>query len=348
MENDLATVTTLQRKTGEAYLIRYTHPKTNKFIRKIIWCTKEEAEKWAKKIENDIALGIFTVEEDRIKAQTVTWVQLKDKYLKYSSINNSKKTTERATFVFKAFEGFIDHTLPLSKITRELIEEYRNSRLGGGKSNATVFIELKELKTTFNQGIRWEMVKTNPVVGVRYPRLDMIKVRFLKISEVKQLFKVLEDSGNRNFKQLVIAYLNTGARRNELISPQFTWDNVDFIERTISLRGKNDKLRHIPMNDTLYDILDDLKKRKHIPFEYKPDYVTHKLKEYYVKAGIVNANVHSLRKTFGSVLLQNNLADLYTVSKLLGHSSVKTTERYYVDLLDENYRKPVQQLSNIY
>ena len=102
------------------------------------------------------------------------------------------------------------------------------------------------------------------------------------------------------------------------------------------------------MKDTLYDILDDLKKRKHIPFEYKPDYVTHKLKEYYVKAGIVNANVHSLRKTFGSVLLQNNLADLYTVSKLLGHSSVKTTERYYVDLLDENYRKPVQQLSNIY
>ena len=83
-------------------------------------------------------------------------------------------------------------------------------------------------------------------------------------------------------------------------------------------------------------------------FEYKPDYVTHKLKEYYVKAGIVNANAHSLRKTFGSVLLQNNLADLYTVSKLLGHSSVKTTERYYVDLLDENYRKPVQQLSNIY
>ena len=151
------------------------------------------------------------------------------------------KTTERATFVFKAFEGFIDHTLPLSKITRELIEEYRNSRLEGGKSNATVFIELKVLKTTFNQGIRWEMVKTNPVVGVRYPRLDMIKVRFLKISEVKRLLKVLEDSGNRNFKQLVIAYLNTGARRNELISPQFTWDNVDFIERTISLRGKNDK-----------------------------------------------------------------------------------------------------------
>lgn len=344
----MATVTPLKRKTGEAYLIRYIHPKTKKYIRKILWCTKNEAESWAKKIETDIALGIFTAEEERIKAQIVTWIQLKEKYLKYSSINNSKKTTERATYVFKAFEGFIDQDLPLSKITREVIEEYRNSRLEEGKRNGTIFIELKFLKTTFNQGIRWEMVKTNPVVGVKYPRLDMIKVRFLKISEVKQLLKVIEDSGNRGFKQLVIAYLNTGARRNELLSPYFTWNNIDFIERKVSLRGKNDKLRHIPMNDTLYSIFIDLKARKAVPFEYKPDYVTHKLKGYYDTAGIVNANVHSLRKTFGSVILQNKLADLYTVSKLLGHSSVKTTERYYVDLLDENYRTPVQELTNIY
>ena len=39
-----------------------------------------------------------------------------------------------------------------------------------------------------------------------------------------------------------------------------------------------------------------------------------------------------------------SIADLYIVSKLLGHSSIKTTERHYVDLLDENYRKSVRGL----
>ena len=38
---------------------------------------------------------------------------------------------------------------------------------------------------------------------------------------------------------------------------------------------------------------------------------------------------------------------LFPVSKLLGHTSFKTTEKYYVDLLDENYSSCVNQLENI-
>ncbi len=65
---------------------------------------------------------------------------------------------------------------------------------------------------------------------------------------------------------------------------------------------------------------------------------------FYKLAGIVDANTHSLRKTFGSILIQSGEADIYIISKLLGHSSIKTTEKYYVDLLDENFRKPVNGL----
>ena len=49
----------------------------------------------------------------------------------------------------------------------------------------------------------------------------------------------------------------------------------------------------------------------------------------------------------GSLLLQNGAADLFTVSKLLGHSSVNTTEKYYVDLLDENFYNSVRKLTEI-
>ena len=48
-----------------------------------------------------------------------------------------------------------------------------------------------------------------------------------------------------------------------------------------------------------------------------------------------------------TILLQNGAADLFTVSKLLGHSSVNTTEKYYVDLLDENFYNSVRKLTEI-
>ena len=35
------------------------------------------------------------------------------------------------------------------------------------------------------------------------------------------------------------------------------------------------------------------------------------------------------------------------VSRLLGHAKVSTTEAYYVDLLEENYRDPVASLDSL-
>ncbi|RKY56602.1 MAG: site-specific integrase, partial [Candidatus Neomarinimicrobiota bacterium] len=53
--------------------------------------------------------------------------------------------------------------------------------------------------------------------------------------------------------------------------------------------------------------------------------------------------IHVLRKTFGSTLCQKKL-DIFTISKLLGHSSVRVTESHYADLLDKNLREGVELL----
>jgi len=95
-------------------------------------------------------------------------------------------------------------------------------------------------------------------------------------------------------------------------------------------------------------IFQELKREGHeYPFTYKPDYVSHKIVEYYKSANIQGANLHSLRKSFGSLLLLNGKADIYTVSRLLGHASIRTTERYYLDLLDENYRTSFAALDQL-
>ncbi len=342
----MATLKKLIRKRGEAYLISFIHPKTNKRIRKVVWCTKRDAEKIVKKIEADIALGQFSISAD--SGFEFSWSQLKDKYLTYSKLNKSPKTTDREKYAFDAFNSFIESSILLKEITANVIERFRDHRLDRGTKPATVSIELRILKTVFNMAIEWEMVTANPVTKVKLPKPDIVKVRFLRIEEVTRLIEVTNE--NREFQRLVLAYLNTGARRIELLPPHFTWDNVNFREKKVALIGlKGTNRRYIPMNDTLISLLKDIRKEgREYPFEFKSDYVTHKIADYYKLAKIEGANLHSLRKTFGSMLLQSGSADLYTVSKLLGHASVKTTEKYYVDLLDENYRRPLNSLDSVF
>ncbi|MBT6758465.1 MAG: tyrosine-type recombinase/integrase, partial [Candidatus Marinimicrobia bacterium] len=73
------------------------------------------------------------------------------------------------------------------------------------------------------------------------------------------------------------------------------------------------------------------------PFPYNYEYVYSRIvRKYYSRAGIKNANLHSLRKTAGALLVQSGIG-IYGVSKFLGHSSVTVTERHYADLLQRNY-----------
>ncbi len=341
----MATITKLDRERGEAYLIRFIHPKTKKFIRKVVWCNRKDAEKIKKNIEAEIALGIFDTKTDEtIKYH---WSDLEKKYLTYSNNNKSKKTVKREEDVFKAFKKYLNVDILLSEILPAKIEKYKEYRLENEVKPATVSIELRILKTVFYQGMKWELVSENPVKGIKLPKDDVIKVRFLTKDEINRLLKAIDNENNFEFKRLVLAYLHTGARRSELLPPHFTWENVDFENNQIFLKGKGKKTRYVPMNATLRDILQQIKKEGDGPFQFTPDYVTHKVGYYLGKAKIEGANCHSLRKTFGCILLQNNVADLYTVSKLLGHSSVKTTERYYVDLIAENYRKSVCGLDTL-
>ena len=95
-------------------------------------------------------------------------------------------------------------------------------------------------------------------------------------------------------------------------------------------------------------LLDRLSEGLKFPFKYGQDHVSHRLREYYKEAGIENANLHTFRKTFGSLLIQGGHADIYAVSKLLGHSSVKVTEKHYIHLLDEDYQASINGLDGVF
>ena len=57
-------------------------------------------------------------------------------------------------------------------------------------------------------------------------------------------------------------------------------------------------------------------------------------------------SLHSLRHSFGSYLVSNN-ADIYAVSKLLGHASLKVTEEVYAELLQDTNIATTTILDNL-
>ena len=70
------------------------------------------------------------------------------------------------------------------------------------------------------------------------------------------------------------------------------------------------------------------------------------LHDWAKKAGITkNVTFHVARHTYATLLLYYG-ADLYTVSKLLGHTNVRTTQ-IYAKVMDESKRKAVSLIPNI-
>ena len=68
-------------------------------------------------------------------------------------------------------------------------------------------------------------------------------------------------------------------------------------------------------------------------WDYTANYVQLTWRRNVNRLGLKDVRMHDLRRTFGYNLIKQG-SPIYEVSKLLGHSSVTTTERHYAPLMD--------------
>ena len=268
-----------------------------------------------------------------------------DRYLDNAVVLKDDKTIKREKQVYRAFKEFLGTDFLINKTKLRHMEKYVQKRFKiDGLSPATVGIEIRTLKRFFNYLIEHSYTKSNPTSGLKGPKIVKKKIRFLSSDEIVKLLEVIDSD---DYTDLVLMYLHTGARREELLPKLFTWKNVEFENRLMRIVGKRDKVRYIPMNDTAFEILKKRKERGEVvPFKLNYEYIYKKIKKYYKKAGIQDADIHTLRRTYGSLLVQGG-TDIFRVQKLLGHSSVKTTEECYADLRQDDLKKSVKQLSKL-
>jgi len=211
-------------------------------------------------------------------------------------------------------------------------------------SDISVSRILSTLRGFYKFLIRQQIIKNNPWSTINNPRSSKKILDILEIEEVIRFLEYIPQSTHSDLRDRAMFEIlyGCGLRVSEVTG--LRTGNIDLDEQLLRFIGKGDKERIVPLGDTalLY-----LKKylysaRGNIEKEKKTDYLFLNmrggrlsrqgfwkiLKKYAKKSGIEkNLYPHIFRHSFATHLLQRG-ADLRTVQKLLGHSSISTTEIY--------------------
>ena len=226
----------------------------------------------------------------------------------------------------------------LDEITPMQIEEYRSLRLKKVKG-ITTNRELALLKGMFTKAIDSGLVMTNPVKKVKLiSESDCQRERILTHDEERRLM----DAAVPHFRPFLVIALNTGMRRGEILN--LRWAQVDFRSRLVHvIKTKRAKNRIVPMNKTLYETLKALRAEASGSDKvYTWKHVQKAYEKARAGAKLDGLRLHDLRHTFATRLIQAGV-DVFTVQRILGHSTITMTMRY-VHSFEPEMRAAVEKL----
>lgn len=218
-------------------------------------------------------------------------------------------------------------------LTNFLRNDYRSPR-GKKIKDYTVINYLGCLRNALNMAVREDVIADNPIM--KLSAQDKVKApesqrEYLTIEEVQQLEAT--DSPYPHIKQAFLFACYTGLRCSDVRS--ITWgkivkDGEKYRLHTVMFKTK--RPFYIPLSKKAMQWMPERgdKTDDDLIFENIPVQVNTKLylQPWLDKAGITKPiTFHCSRHTFGTMMLTLG-ADIYTTSKLMGHTKVEVTQIY--------------------
>ncbi|MCX6745109.1 MAG: tyrosine-type recombinase/integrase [Candidatus Parcubacteria bacterium] len=203
----------------------------------------------------------------------------------------------------------------------------------------------KSLVVFFRWCVGEKVLPSNPAEEIEIPKLE--KKLPPKLTRQEAL-RILEVVYNYPYKYKFLRYRNqaifavflfAGLRKKELLKLRFT--DVDIPNMSIFVyQGKGSKDRIIPIPSKLVEILNNyLAERKRLN-KTCPEFfasLNHnigltntglkRLVELMSKTSKIKFTIHKLRHTFATLMLEGG-CDIYSLSRMMGHSDIKTTTIY--------------------
>lgn len=263
------------------------------------------------------------------------------KYIKGYSPMTLRRYRQVLSF-FCRFAGIED----VSQITHNKVKELFIHGRTVRKWSANTFICYhKSLAVFFRWCIKNGMMQVNFTDDIELPKLEKRLPPKLTKQDAMRLLEIVRNYPYeyrflryRNHA-IFAAFLFAGIRKKELL--QLKMADVDLENMTLFVRqGKGSKDRIIPISYRLSEILNDYLKERRRLNKTCPEFFAslnhnngmaevslRRLVNRVRETSEINFTMHKLRHTFATLMLEGG-CDIFSLSKMMGHSDIKTTTIY--------------------
>ena len=233
----------------------------------------------------------------------------------------------------KGFREYIK-TQPLTKSKTQLSQN----------AASTYF---NKIRAAINQAYQKGIFPHNPLQTIKGIKPEQNKREYLTLEELKVLAKT--ECRYPVLKRGFLFSCLTGLRWSDI--NKLTWSDVQAYDgghRIIFNQQKTNSLQYLDISEQAYQLMGDPAEpddRVFMGLKYSAYHNTELLR-WCLSAGISkHITFHSGRHTFAVIQLTIG-TDIYTVSKLLGHSELKTTQ-IYADIIDAQRKEAMHKIPEI-
>ncbi|HEU4790334.1 MAG TPA: site-specific integrase [Flavobacterium sp.] len=292
-------------------------------------------------------------EKEQLEIQRIS----QGSFLKYFKKLADKKEGNNKSIWYSAishFEAFLENQeICFKNVTVIFMNDYKEyllkakNRRDTGKtlSRNTALSYHNKLKTTLKRAYKEGKLRTDINSGIESIKEQESQRNFLTLSEAKKLFST--PCSNAIVHRISIFSTLTGIRYSDIA--KLIWSEVQFIEDDgyyIRFKQKKtDGLQTMPITDEAFEILGERTNENDKVFAGLKKWDVDRVMPVWVtQAGITkHITFHCFRHTYATLQIFSG-TDIFTVSKMLGHKSVKTTQ-IYAHIIDKNKRDAANRIS---